>query len=115
MKTLLITAEAKMPAGLRDLVLRGSTSLLERRAAELEDARMPDVDRIVFWTDVPDAAVEALAERYARTEAAERREVLVFVTGEQASASAPRALSANERYVWPRDEDRLQMAFLTGA
>ena len=26
-----------------------------------------------------------------------------------------RGLAANETFVWPRDEDRLKMAFMTGA
>jgi hypothetical protein len=38
----------------------------------------------------------------------------VFVTAD-AGAPQVRGLSENETYVWPRDEDRLKMAFLTGA
>ena len=40
--------------------------------------------------------------------------MIVFVTPDSAAATIA-GLGANEMYVWPRDEDRLEVAFLTGA
>jgi hypothetical protein len=40
--------------------------------------------------------------------------MIVFVTPDFAAATDVE-LAANEIYVWPRDEDRLEAAFLTGA
>jgi hypothetical protein len=110
-----------MPAGLRDIIERGSTSVSERAASDLgeHDASGPgldlDVDRVVFWSPSDDAAVRRAVERLAAAEAAERREVLVFVSAEGGGAPAASRLAPNEVFVWPRDEDRLKMAFLTGA
>lgn len=115
MKTVLITGDAAMPPALRELVDRGSTSLDERRASDLGDAPSLEADRLVFWAAGQDPAVARLVERYARREAAQRREVIVFVTAQTLASSAMPSLPANEVYVWPRDEDRLKMAFLTGA
>ena len=115
MKTVLLTGMDPVPAPLRALVERGSTSLAEHRAAEVAGAERPDLaaDRVVFWTAGGEPHVRALAEQYARAEAAERREILVYVSG--AAGGAVAGLSSNEQYVWPADEDRLKMAFLTGA
>ena len=104
-----------MPRELRALVERGSTSFEERGASDAGELLPRDVDRVVFWSARPDGRVTALAEAYAAVEAAERREAIVFVTGEEAAAPSIARLSPNEWYVWPRDEDRLKMAFLTGA
>ena len=105
-----------MPDALRELVQRGSTSLEERDPAELaRTPRLDDLDRIVFWTAAPDPALQELVERYARVEAAARREVIVFVSGDPSAVPGTTALAPNEVFVWPRDEDRLEMAFLTGA
>lgn len=116
MKTVIISGTTPIPAKLRDLVEKGSTSLVEYEAVDLAGRPRPDLDadRIVFWTASPDPRVTELAQRYAGREAAERREVVVFVAGEGAVQAAP-ALPPNECFVWPRDEDRLKMAFLTGA
>jgi hypothetical protein len=115
MKTVLVTGTVPVPSRLRELVRRGSTSFAEYRAAELASTVALDVDRIVFWSPIEDGAIHALAETAAKAEAAERRETLVYVTGEEGGASPPARLSPNEVFIWPRDEDRLQMAFLTGA
>lgn len=113
MKTLLIVGGTPVPAGLREIVERGSTSFLEHRAAELEGQPAIDVDRVVFWSD-GDEALRAVAETYGRAEAADRRERVVFVSaGAGASQTAP-TLPPDELFVWPQDEDRLKMAFLTG-
>jgi hypothetical protein len=114
MKTVLITGNAPVPAPLRHLVERGSTSFSERRATDLKGAAPIDADRVVFWSTAAEPDIRQLAEQYAKAEAVERRESLVFVTADP-SGALPTGLSPNELYVWPRDEDRLEMAFLTGA
>ena len=111
MKTVLICSNEPPPAALRELIAKGSTSLEERRAAEAE-ASAGDADRIVFWRASGNPGLDGLAERLARQEAAERREVIVFVS-EDAAAPAIPGLSPNEHYVWPQDRDRLEIAFLT--
>jgi hypothetical protein len=121
MKTLLIHGRSPLPGALREVVQRGSTSVEDWPAAELDDLeRGPirlDADRIVFWAaagdDDDDEKVRRLASRYARAEAAERKEKLVFVSTDPASVALP-DLSPHELFVWPRDEDRLKMAFMTG-
>ena len=115
MRTLLISGgEAPVPAPLVDLLARGSTSLEQRRAADLTGTRsLVEADRIVFWSAGGDPTLAEVAERYRRAERAERREAIVFV---MAAGSAPTAgLPNTETYVWPQDQDRLMMAFLTGA
>ncbi len=114
MKTVFITGNAPVPPPLRELLERGSTWLVEHRATEVVASPM-DADRIVFWTATDDPAIRELAETYAKAEAAERREILVFVTTEHGGAAPPARLAPGEVFVWPRDEDRLTMAFLTGA
>lgn len=113
MKTLLIS-DAPVPDRLREFITRGSTQVDERRVAdEASSAAMPDADRIVFWSTGGDAGLRQLASRYAKAEKAERREAIVFVT---TTADDPVAgLSSTECFLWPQDEDRLRMAFLTGA
>ena len=117
MRTVIISGGSAVPPKLRDLVERGSTSLVEYRAADLADdaASRLDADRVVFWSTAGDTRVRALADRYSKKEAAERREIVVFVTPEDAAAPLSPPLPPNEAFVWPRDEDRLKMAFLTGA
>ena len=116
MNTLLIPGNAAPPAPLRDVIARGSTALHERRIAEVsaDEATLDGVDRIVFWAAGDDAAVSALALRYARLERAQRREAIVFVTPQGSTTQVP-GLLPNEVFEWPRDEDRLKMAFMTGA
>ena len=115
MRTLLIRGADPVPAPVRELIDRGSTSVELRQLAQVPE-RMPDkFDRIVFWAAGHDSALQAIARRYAEREAAERREVIVFITPDAGGAAAVPALAANEVYVWPRDKDRLEMAFLTGA
>lgn len=114
MKTVLISGAQAMPAQLRALVEQGSTSVQTKRAGDLDDAAALEADRIVFWSSGADDDLRAAAERLARAEARERREALVFVTSEP-NLERPSSVSPNEFFVWPRDEDRLRMAFLTGA
>jgi hypothetical protein len=115
MRTVLITAGVPVPQPLRELIERGSTTFDERRASDVDAAAPLDVDRIVFWVGRADPTVSKLVERYAKTESAERREMIVFVSAQPIAAAAAPGLPASEAYVWPRDEDRLKMAFLTGA
>jgi hypothetical protein len=112
MKTLLIT-DGAVPDRLREVITRGSTSLEQRRTNDDTSGGLPDADRIVFWSTGADAALRQLAERYARAEHAARREAIVFVT--TASGESVPGLSEIECFQWPQDEDRLRMAFLTGA
>ena len=113
MKTLLI-ADAPVPELLQEFITRGSTSVDRRRVDdEADGADMPDADRIVFWSVGSDARLRQLASRYAKAEQAERRDAILFVT---AAAGDPVPDLANtECFRWPQDEDRLRMAFLTGA
>jgi hypothetical protein len=114
MRTLLICGAEPVPPELRELIERGSTSVDVQQAADA-DTRLPEgVDRVVFWSAPSDGAVQTLARRYAKKEAAERREVIVFVTSGRGDSGAAPELSPNEVYEWPRDQDRLTMAFLTG-
>ena len=118
MKTVLVSGDAAVPPALRDLVARGSTSLEERRAAELargDGAPALDVDRIVFWCAGPDRELADLADDYARAERKARREVVVFVAADGRGVARPAHLAPNELFTWPQDEDRLKMAFMTGA
>lgn len=113
MKTLLI-ADAPVPDQLRQFITRGSTSVDERRVAdEAPSGALPDADRIVFWSTGADAGLRRLASRYAKAEKAERKEAIVFVTPTPGDRVV--GLSSTECFLWPQDEDRLRMAFLTGA
>jgi hypothetical protein len=115
MRTLLICGAEPVPPALRDLIDRGSTTVEVEQAANAVASRPEPVDRVVFWSSSSDESLQSLVRAYARKEEADRRELIVFVTsgGENGRASA--GLSPNEVYEWPRDEDRLRMAFLTGA
>ena len=112
MKTVLIS-DGAVPEQLRKVIARGSTSVEERRTLDDDSAAMPVADRIVFWSTGADAALRQIASRLAQAEQAQRREAIVFVSTSPAD-SVP-GLSETERFVWPQDEDRLKMAFLTGA
>ena len=112
MKTVLICGDEPAPGALRELITKGSTSVEERHLADAEGSAA-GADRVVFWRAAGDATLDSLAQRMARQEAAERREVIVFVSADAASPEIP-GLSPNDQYVWPRDRDRLEIAFLTG-
>jgi hypothetical protein len=112
MKVVLL-ADEPVPERLREMIARGSTSLEERGLSHDMPADLPDADRIVFWSSGADDRLRRLAARYAKEELTERREAIVFVTTEPGAPVA--GLSNTEWYVWPQDEDRLEMAFLTGA
>ena len=112
MKTLLIRGAEPLPEALRELIAHGSTSLHEERAGATSASDGLAADRVVFWAARGDDEVRELAKRLARAEARDQREVIVFVTPD---GSVPEGLSAHEAFVWPGDEDRLKMAFMTGA
>ena len=112
MRTVIVRGRAALPEPLRELIQNGSTSFQECHVPG--PTPLPrDVDRIVFFTDGEDADVAAAARQAARAEKRDRTEKLVFVA---AGAATPvEGLTPNEMYVWPADEDRLKMAFMTGA
>lgn len=112
MKTLLIGGGAAVPARLREIITRGSTSVQERAAADVGAGAL-DADRLVFWVSRGDDELRQLASRCARAEARQRKEIIVYVSTED--APSVEGLASNEVYLWPRDEDRLKMAFMTGA
>jgi NADPH-dependent ferric siderophore reductase len=103
-----------MPAALRELVERGSTAVEDRSAREMPDPLPSGIDRVVFWAAASDPELTRVANACARRESSARRQVVVFVAGE-AGAAAGVEIPEGELYVWPRDEDRLKLAFLTGA
>jgi hypothetical protein len=110
-KTLIISGATPLPAELRAIIARGSTSIEEQRAAQV---RSPlEADRIVFWASRADQDLHDLARRCARQEAADRTEKIVFVASD--SQDGVEGLPPTEFFVWPRDEDRLKMAFMTSA
>jgi hypothetical protein len=113
MKTVIIRGKSPLPEALRDVVERGSTSVHECHVPG--PTPMPrDVDRFVFFATGDDPDVAAAARQAARAERSEGAEKLVYVLAD-ANAPAIEGLAPTEVYVWPRDEDRLKMAFMTGA
>lgn len=112
---MLISAGEALPAHLRDTIERGSTSLVERAVKDVNQSAPLEkgIDRVVFWATSPDEAMRSLASRVASAERAQRREVIVYVTSE--GQPPAQGVEPDETYVWPRDEDRLVMAFMTGA
>ena len=115
MKTLLVTGQAAVPAPVREILERGSTRLVERRASDVPPSDFDDADRVVFWTDgTREDEADALASRYAAAADAERRDGIIAIRSDEAGAPPP-GIPADAAFVWPRDEDRLKMAFLTGA
>ena len=113
MKTVLISGAVPVPPELRELIARGSTSLEERSIVEGAAETAGDADRVVFWSAAEDAELSSLARDYARRQRAERSDRLVFVAADAAVLSGAGPLPPNDCYVWPRDEDRLKIAFLT--
>lgn len=112
MKTVIVRGQTALPEPLREMIERGSTSCQECRVPG--PTPLPrDVDRIVFFSTGNDADVTAAAKQAARAERQDRAEKLVFVT--TPGAGSVEGLTPNEVYEWPRDEDRLKMAFMTGA
>ena len=113
MKTVVIVGSAPLPGELREIIERGSTSVQERQASEVSDAPHLDADRLLFWSATADPELRSTAEKYASQWTADRGETVMFVSRDQGAAEAP--FGADQLFVWPADEDRLKMAFLTGA
>ena len=114
MKTLLILGNVPLPAPIREVVERGSTSVVERRAAEITPGRPPsDADRVVLWASPGDREVADLARAYASGASPERKDTLIVISPETAGLVS--GVPDTDVFVWPRDEDRLKMAFMTGA
>ena len=112
-RTLVILGQAPLPDALRGVVERGSTSIVEKRVAELAGRGLPaDVDRVVLWASAGDAEMAALAREYSRGATPEQRDSLIVVAPD--SSTPPPGVSPSEVFVWPRDEDRLTIAFMTG-
>ena len=113
MRTLVILGQAPLPDKLREVVERGSTSIVEKRAADLAGRRLPvDVDRVVIWASAGDAEVATLAREYSRGASPEQRDSLIVVAPD--SSAPPPGVSPSEVFIWPGDEDRLKIAFMTG-
>ena len=112
MKTLVVVGSRPMPDDVREVVERGSTSVIERRSAELRGEPVPtDVDRVVLWADPSDHGVIDLARTYSRGASPEGKDTLVVIAPD---ATALPGVPAAEIFLWPRDEDRLKLAFMTG-
>jgi len=109
---LILGGDTPLPDPVRDIFARGSTSLEERAASDVDAyASVANADRVVFWS-AGDEATRALAMRCASA-APEGREAVVFVTPDGARHLP--GLGDEQVFEWPRDEDRLVMAFMTGA
>jgi hypothetical protein len=112
MRTVIVRGRAALPEPLREMIENGSTSCHECHVPG--PTPLPrDVDRIVFFSDGDDPDVNAAARQAARAERKDRSEKLVFVS--TGGAAAVEGLPSTEWYAWPADEDRLKMAFMTGA
>lgn len=113
MKTVLISQDGRVPRGLRAIVERGSTVLVEYRADELPGSAHLDADRVVFWGEGDQPDLRTLAEACLRDAPAELREGILYVTG--ATETSRPGMAADQVFAWPRDEDRLKVVFMTGA
>jgi hypothetical protein len=115
MRTLLVTGGTPAPAELREILVRGSTSLDEVKPRDLSTYVSPEgfgVDRLVFFAGSGDRDVRELALTYATAAGRERQQTIVYVT---AGPEDPLdGMTRDEVFVWPRDEDKLKMAFMTG-
>lgn len=111
MRTVIVHGKAVLPEPLREMIEHGSTSLQECRVPG--PTPMPrDVDRVVYFADGDDPDVSAAARQAARAERRDGSEKLVYVVTE--GSQPVEGIESTELYVWPRDEDRLKMAFMTG-
>jgi hypothetical protein len=112
MKTVIVHGRVPLPDPLREVIENGSTSVQQCHVPG--PTPLPrDVDRVVFFAAGEDPDVTAAARQAARAERRDGSEKLVYVTTE--GTPPIDGIESNEVYVWPRDEDRLKMAFMTGA
>ena len=117
MHTLLVKGRDDVPPELREIVRRGSETVDEIRAADLSTHVSREsfgVDRIVFWAGASGHDIRSLALAYATAAGVERPQRVVFVTAAPSETPLD-GMSREEIFVWPRDEDKLKMAFMTGA
>jgi hypothetical protein len=115
MRTLLVSGRDPVPSALREIVVAGSTSTDEVSATDLRTFISREgfgVDRVVFWAGRSDPDVRSVALSYAVTAGPERPKTVVFITA--ADESALDGLTREEMHVWPRDEEKLKMIFMTG-
>ena len=114
-KTVVISGASRPPQGLQDIMERGSTSVATWDAKDVASTSTlaHDADRIVFWHSRGDVRLGSLAAACAAGRTRQGGEAIVFVTDDD--AHVPAGLGPDELFVWPRDEDRLKMAFMTGA
>lgn len=116
MRVLLVSGRTPVPADLRHVLERGSTSLEAIGAADLRTYVSREglgVDRVVFWAGHDDQDIRTLAWNYATAAGAERRDT-VFLVAAQPTEPVD-GMTGDEVFVWPRDEDRLKLLFMTGA
>ena len=113
MKTVLVSA-ARVPDDLRDILERGSTTFATLDATGVTPRAISQLspDRIVFWHVPGDDDLETLANAIARRDPGEAATVIVFVSAGEAGTG--QWLAPDQVFVWPTDEDRLRMAFMTG-
>jgi hypothetical protein len=113
MRTLLITGGAAAPGALRDIVRRGSTEFRECAPAALRAAPASESsDRIVVWQSGAAEEVLDFAREFALQGEDNAPRVLIVAND---PALLPSSFPSEQLFIWPRDEDRLRMAFMTGA
>ena len=113
MKTLLINGGGPAPDALRDIVKRGSTEFRECAPSALRAAAAPEIsDRIVVWQSDGSDEVLDFAREFALQGEDNAPRVLIIAADR---AFLPTSFAPEQLFVWPRDEDRLRMAFMTGA
>lgn len=115
MKTVLIRGREAPPRELVDIVRQGSTSLDEistRDLATFTSRESFGADRLVFWSGHEDADVRTLALNYTAVEDDLRAQRIVFVTAQPTEAPLD-GMTREEVLVWPRDEEKIRMLFMT--
>ena len=113
MKTLVVSS-ARVPDDLRDILERGSTTIDSLDAGDATPDAIGRLapDRVVFWHVPGDDELERVANAMARNDPGEATTSLVFVSA--APPGTGQWLAPDQVFVWPNDEDRLRMAFMTG-
>ncbi len=117
MKTLFVRGHHPPPAELLDIIGNGSTSLDVISAQELVTYVSREglgVDRLVLWAADSEPDVRSLAANYGSAAGAESRRSVFYVTVSE-TERPPEGLGPESVFVWPRDADKLKMAFMTGA
>jgi hypothetical protein len=115
MTTVLISGGGDVPELLGEIVGRASSALVAQHADELGADGIPHADRIVFWSATGDARLRAVAEHYTRIAPAAQQDRVLFIMADDAAVEGCPEWPPDQLFSWPRDEDRLKLAFLTGA